>query len=135
MPISLQNSVGRQSPLVASITVSYADLVDGVAEDAIQLPGGARITGGGVTVNTAFDSVTSDVLDVGDAGAGNRYLDNANLQAVGYTPLVPTGKTTTAPERVQVTMVGVGGGLSAGEFILDVEYVMDGRAQEVVPAR
>lgn len=135
MALSLQNSVGRQYPLVASQRFTYADVVSGVAQDAIQLPGGARVTGGGVTVITPFDSLTSDVLDVGDAGAGNRYADNANIAAAGYTALVPTGKITTAPERVTIQWDGVGTAPTQGEVLVDVEYVMDGRAQEVVPAR
>jgi hypothetical protein len=135
MAIDLQNSVGRQYPLVASQRFTYADVVDGVAADAIQLPGGARVTGGGVTVVTPFNSATSDVLDVGDAGSGNRYTDNANIAVAGYTALVPTGKITTAPERVTVMWDGTGAAPTQGEVVVDVEYVMTGRAQEVVPAR
>lgn len=126
MPITKDSN--RQPRLVAMVEVNLADIASGVAAAAVQLPGGAIVTGGAVTVITAFNSVTSDVLDVGDSGSANRYLNDANLKVVGRTPLVPTGFVTANVSDVSVTWVGVGGGTTVGKVRLEVEYIVSGRA-------
>lgn len=126
--MAITKDSNRQPRLVAMVEVNLADIASGVAAAAVQLPGGAIVTGGAVTVITPFNSVTSDVLDVGDSGSANRYLNDANLKVVGRTLLVPTGFVTANVSDVSVTWVGVGGGTTVGKVRLEVEYVVSGRA-------
>ena len=130
MAISL--SVDRQSPLYASADFALADLASGVFEVAVSLPENAEVVGGALVVTTAFDSATSDALDVGDAGASGRYLSVAALP-VGRTALVPTGYRTVGKEPVGVTWTGVGV-VTTGAGRLEVEYVIVGRGTNVQPA-
>lgn len=109
-----------------SQTLAYGALVSATAySTTIALPVGAVVTGGDVTIVTPFNSATSDVLDVGDATSGNRYLNDADLQQAGATviPLVPTGFVVTAGQPViKVTWTKVGTAPSAGAFTIDVTY-------------
>ena len=126
MPITKDSN--RQPPLVAMVEVSFADIASGVAAAAVELPGGAIVTGGAVTVITPFNSGTSDVLDVGDSASGNRYLNDANIHAAGRTPLVPTGLVMENVGDISVTLTAVGTAATAGSVRLEVEYVVEGRA-------
>lgn len=121
---------GRQYPLVAEVAFDYTQLADtGVAVPAVNLPYGAVVIGGGVVVETAFNTATSAVLDVGDAASGNRYKDDVNLKTVGYTALVPTGYVSDgAPLKLTPTLVGAAA--TAGKGRLIVMYAIKGRAHE-----
>lgn len=134
MAISL--SVDRQSPLYASADFALADVASGVFEVAVSLPENAEVVGGALVVTTAFNSATSDALDVGDAGASGRYLSVAAAAAsllVGRTALVPTGYRTVGKEPVGITWTGVGV-VTTGAGRLEVEYVIVGRGTNVQPA-
>ena len=75
-----------------------------------------------------FNSSTSDVLDVGDAGSENRYLNDASLQALTRVALVPTGYVNTAPTLITVRWVSGGGTPTTGKVTLRVEYYVRGRS-------
>ncbi len=125
----------RQSPLFASVDFTLADLVSGSFEAAVSLPEQAEVTGGSVVITTAFDSVTTDALDVGDSAVGGRYLSvAAGLTALplGRTALVPTGYRTVGKEPVGVTWTGAGG-TTAGAGRLEVEYTIVGRSMNIQP--
>lgn len=126
MPITKDS--GRQDVLVAMVEIDFADVASGVDAPAINLPGGAIVVGGDVTVITPFNSGTSDVLDVGDADSQNRYLNDANIHAAGRAALVPTGYVTTALGDLTVRWVGVGAAPTAGKVRLTAHYVVKGRA-------
>lgn len=126
--MSLKLQSGRQPPLLAYIDVVLADLVTAVAKNLIELPHGAVVIGGGVVVTQVFNSTTSDVLDIGDAGVANRYKNDVDLQALGLTALVPTGYITTAPTKITGTWVSGGGTPTTGAFRLWVEYYVQGRS-------
>jgi len=70
MPITLKSD--RQQSSWATVDISYADLVSGAAQTAIQLPVNAVVQAGAVVVKTAFNSATSDVIVVGDSASSNR---------------------------------------------------------------
>lgn len=127
--MSITKDSNRQAPLVAMVEIGYADIVSDVASAAIELPGGAIVTGGDVTVITPFNSGTSDVLDVGDSVTANRYANDANIHAAGRTALVPTGYVTPNVSDVSVTLTAVGAAATAGKVRLTVEYVVNGRAE------
>jgi hypothetical protein len=126
---------GRQWPLVGKVTVGFADLVSGVEALFENMPPTATITKMYLNVLTAFDSVTSDVLDVGDEDTATLYQTSADLQVVGLSELTPTGKKYTAPTQLSMTWTGSGTAPTAGEFEVIFEYIMDGRANETVPKR
>ena len=116
---------GRQYTLVAEQVITAAEMNEsGVAVKAITLPTGA------VVVDTAFDAATA-VLDVGDAGSANRYKNDANIAATGYTALVPTGYVSNG-SPITVTPV-FADAVTVGSLRLQVHYVIGGRANEAQP--
>lgn len=126
MPITKDSN--RQDRLVAMVEINFDDIATGVAAPALELPGGAIVVGGAVTVITPFNSATSDVLDVGDSVTANRYLNDANIQVAGRTALVPTGYVSPNVSDVSVTLTAVGAAATAGSVRLEVEYIVSGRA-------
>ena len=126
--MSITKDSGRQDRLVAMVEIGFADIATGVAAAAVELPGGAIVVGGAVTVITAFNSGTSDVLDVGDSVSANRYLNDGNIHTAGRIPLVPTGYVMPNAGDVSVTLTAVGAAATAGSVRLEVEYVVEGRA-------
>lgn len=121
----------RQYPLVAVVDILQSDFATGVGQAVIELPQNSVVTGGQLVVDTAFDSATSDTAEIGDAGSAPRYLSGVDLQAVGSTPIVPTGFQTTSVETDIVfenTEAGAAG--TAGVARLYIEYVRADRANE-----
>lgn len=125
---------GRQYPLTAvSDRILYSDLTSGAASVIVELPGNAIVTGGQVLVLTAFDSATSDVLDVGDSDDPNRFTaSQIDLTATGSAELtVGTANALySVPTDVEVVWTGTGAAPSAGEFLVILEYVIEGRGNE-----
>jgi len=128
MPIT-QDS-GRQWPLTARVDFGYSDLTSGSDDVALTLPGGATVIGGELMLDTAFNSATSDVATIGDAGSATRYLSSTSIAATGRTALALSGYTTTAPTDVNVSWTGVGAVPTAGAGTLTVTYVLAGRSNE-----
>lgn len=78
MPITLNSGV--QGLQVKNVEIKAGDMVAG-AQNAIELPPGAIVTGGRVTVLTAFNVATT--INVGDALNATRLGSAFNLSAVG----------------------------------------------------
>jgi len=128
MPIT-KNS-GRQELVAAYVDINLADLATGVDAAALDLPTGAVIVDGSLTTTEAWNSTTSDVMDVGDATTQNRYLNDGNIRALGaHVALVPTGfiHTTTQP-ALTVRWTSGGGTPTTGKVRLAVTYYVIGRA-------
>ena len=130
MAISLK--AGRQEVIAAKISVSYSDITDdaGASEAVVQVPPNAIVVGGYVNVTTAFDSTTSDVVDLGDGGDADRYSATPiDLQTAGVTALDITGYTYTTEDTIDIQWTaGATGTATAGAFDVVVEYIVDGRA-------
>ena len=128
MTIALNTN--RQEVIHAMVSFTQAGLTlqDGTVESAITVPQGAIVVGGGIVIDTAFDSTTSDTLTVGDGGVAARYVGSVDGQTAGYTALVPTGYEYPAQDTVDVGNTQVGGAGSAGEGRLLLSYVVNGRA-------
>lgn len=129
MPIT--KNAGRQEIALAYVDINFSDLAgsSGADVNALEVPPGAVVVGGAVTTLTAFNSATSDVLDVGDSGSQLRYLNDTNIHATGRAALVPTGYTHTASTRnITVRWVGVGAVPTAGKCRLEVQYYVENRA-------
>ncbi|MFH0934666.1 MAG: hypothetical protein V1879_05620, partial [Pseudomonadota bacterium] len=73
---AITKNFNRQELLVAYVDINLADVVSAADGVAIDLPPNAVITGGESVTTEAWDSTTSDVLDVGDAVTQNRYLND-----------------------------------------------------------
>lgn len=131
--MAITKPTGRQYPLVAKVDFTFADFVSGVAAEAVKIPGNCRVSGGHLVISTAFNSGTSDTIQVGDGDSAARYKDSINGQAVALTALVPTGYKYTVPDTIDITWTGVGAAPTAGAGYLMVEYFAENRANEVVP--
>jgi hypothetical protein len=98
------------------------------AFDVINLPPNAVIVGGELEVTTAFNGTTYAVI-VGDANSTNRYLATADRKAAGRTALVPTGYVGLG-EAIRLTVTPTGT-TTAGAGTLRIQYIVQGRANEV----
>lgn len=134
MALDLQKAVGRQYPLVARQEFTYSDLEAGTTIEALGIPGNARVIGGELTVTEAFNSGTSDTLDVGDGDNTTRYASGVNLQSTGRTALTLDGHKYTTPDTADATYAQSGASPTAGAGFIEVMYVIDDRANEVQPA-
>lgn len=130
--MAITKNVGRQEVIAARVTFGYADLADdtGVAEGAIQVPEGAIVIGGYVTVSEVFNSTTSDVMDVGDGVDPDRYSATPiSLTALGTTALDLTGYVYTAQDDIDVAWTaGATGTATTGAVEIVVEYIVATRA-------
>lgn len=114
-----------------SVTVTRARLVFGDAGTPFDfpdpLPAGAILRAVHVKVRTAFNSGTSDGLEVGTAADPNRFVTTLDLQATGDTNAV--GGTDPAPFQfdaattVRLTVTAVGAASTAG--VADVTLVAE----------
>jgi hypothetical protein len=127
----------RQSVLYAEQAFTVADLVNGEAVPVIYLKPGTRILRGFLDITTAFDSDTSDAIEVGDTVADDvdKYLTSTSVASTGLTALtgIPAndGAIDTG-EALTITWTGTGSpAATAGAGVLTVEYVEDGRQTEV----
>lgn len=128
MPTTLKLHSGRQTPRWAYIDVVLANLATGVSLNGIQVPAGAIVVDGWASVTEVFNSTSSDVLDIGDSGVGNRYKNDVNLQALGLTKLVPTGYIYTVPTILLFNWVSGGGTPTTGKVTVAVCYIVRGFA-------
>lgn len=129
MTTALKRVSGRQHKIFAYIDVVLANLATTVALPLINVPAGAVITAGGLVVSAAFNSTSTDVIDIGDSGSANRYLNDGNIHTTGLVALVPTHYQYTAPTDVTGTWVSGGGTPTTGAFRFWIEYYQAGRAQ------
>lgn len=144
--MAITKDSGRQTPLVAVLDVGYADLtgLDATAVEAIDLPSGAVVTNGWVSVTEVFNSTTSDVLDVGDDADVDRYTTTAPLDLtalgtyhfdnMGDIVTVKTGGGYRYTVSNTIDVIHTGGTAdtaTTGAFTLYVEYYIEDRANEV----
>ena len=129
MPIT--RDPGRQPVTHAEVTINFADpIAYGTAENAIELPPGARIVGGDVTILTPFNSTTNTIA-IGDVTAAARYGTGIDLKAAAgtRTALTLTGFVTTPAERfVRANLAQTGGVPTAGSVRLSIGYVVSRRS-------
>lgn len=128
MPIA-KNSA-RQELIAAFVDINLADIANNVAAPALDLPVGAVVVSGALVTTEAWNSTTSDVMDVGDATLATRYVTDANIRALGArVALAPTGFTHDATNNVlRVVWTSGGGAPTTGKVRLEVQYFVKGRA-------
>lgn len=98
--------------------------------DVINLPAGAVVLSGSLTVETAFDTASYSVA-VGDTAVANRYLAAADRKGVAVVPLVPTNYKGDG-ENLRVTILNADV-CTTGRAVLRVQYITTGRTNEVNP--
>lgn len=128
--MTITKNSARQEIVSAYVDFTFAQIpTTATAYAALDLPVGAIVVGGDVTVTVAWDTATSAVLDVGDVTTANRYANDVNLKALGRTALVPTGFIHTSVENVlKVLPVYVSTAATVGAARLRVDYIVRGRA-------
>lgn len=117
-----------QDVRVKTVDINLADLTSGVDVAAMDIPANSVIIAGHCYTTEAWNSTTSDVLDVGDAGSQNRYLNDGNIRAASaLVALVPTGIAHPGGS-LTVRWVSGGGTPTTGKLRLVVQYITLGRA-------
>ena len=127
--MTIEKNCERQAELSVIQPFTFADFVSGADTPAVQVPGGAIVTGGDFIIDTAFDSTVSDTFTIGDATVGNRYGAAIDGQAAARTALVPTGFKYPTQDNVTLNWTGAGAAPTAGAGRLIMRYVVAGRAQ------
>jgi hypothetical protein len=132
--MSFSKDGGRKSPVIADITISYADLVSGTAKEVIDIPAGAIIDDVHAYVDTAWNSGSSDVITVGDGGDVDRFITSVSIAATGNKIGVTTAKgyKYTTKDTIDVIWTGVSTAPSAGSLRLIVEYHFANKADYAV---
>ena len=115
-----------------SVTINYTDTVQNTAVAAIDIPPNSVILSGHLFTSTAWNSTTSDVIDVGDAGSATRYLSDGNIRAANaLVALVPTGYVHTGSALTVTHTAGAAGTATTGSTRLTVTYITLGKSDGV----
>ena len=111
-------------------TFTFADT--GTFATEIILPANSQIVEMYVDAATAWDSVTSDALEIGDGTDADEYGDVADIQATGrLTVTIDAAQAAviddigTSDVTINLTITSVGGSLTAGAAQLTVNYVQN----------
>lgn len=128
--MSIKKNAGRQELIVATMLIAFGDpTAYGTAEGAIDLPGGAVVVGGDVTVITPWNSATTATLKLGDAADDDRYTTAAiDLKTAGRTELTVTGYKTPVAGAINALLAQTGAAATAGQARVTVEYFVEGRS-------
>jgi len=142
MAVNIFKKPGRQTVLVAEAVLTYANTLspadlNAVDTPCIDMPEGAMVVGGRVFVVTAFNSATSDTLDVGDNDDPNRYTNGGavDISTADVFPLTldtvsVSNHVYTAGETINFTWTAVGADATAGEVRIQIHYIIADRANE-----
>jgi hypothetical protein len=138
MAITFDNA--RQERISGHKAFKFTDLTTGVYVGLIKVPVNAIVTDARLVITTLFDSVTTDKFSIGSQLNGSAAVDttyaaqSADVTAVPTQILgVMTGAINTVAGTVGVRWDGAGGGTANGAGTLYIEYIIDGRADEVQP--
>ena len=117
MTLAVGPSQTRGYALSAFNTYLFSDFVSGVGAEVFKIPLGSTILGGRLSITTAFNSGTSDGIEVGDATDDNRYLASTDAQVVANSELLGNllGYSIVEADRaILVELTSVGGAATAG---------------------
>lgn len=127
--MSILQNAGRQYVLLGEVEFTFDDFTgnSGVAIDALEVPAGSTSLRGFIEITTAFDSATSDALDVTLGGVAAAAVD---AQVVADTALTITNVENATQVVIQIEWTGVGAIPAVGAGRLVVEYMIGDRANE-----
>jgi len=133
--MAITKNPGRQWPLVAKVSFGFADFVgqSGVPLAAIDLPVGASVLDASITITEVFNSATTDLLEMAGSGITVGGADNGSSLGTYVTSTLNSTAVAVAT-TVTIEWTGVGAIPTTGAGFGMVEYIMDGKANEVVPA-
>lgn len=128
----MAKTASRQYPLALIFPVTFADLLGGVTVSAADLPGDAVVLRGHFVVTTAWNTGTTDVLDVG-LNAANDLANDLDLKTTGAKALtgIYTKPSGVAGFDITLKSTPVGTVATAGAGYLVVEYIGTNRGNEV----
>ena len=110
-------------------TVSLADLVSGTAVVVGALPAGALVYDAFAQVTTAFDSGTSDVLDIGTADDPDGFATDLAISAVGRLAADELASSDdlvmAADTDIHMTWTGAGTAATEGTVTVVVLFAVD----------
>lgn len=117
--------------LSQTFAFTFATVTTSTATGII-LPAGFHIQDITVDVTTAWDSVTSDALEIGDITDADEFGDVADLQVLGRVVVDPDGPqaavwldAATTDTEIYMTVTSAGGSLTVGAAQLTVRYVQN----------
>ena len=116
----------------------------GIAFNVVEIPPNAVITGGRIIVPVAFNSGTSDtlLLKVGTVVASTGAISSIDATLLAATSIAATGVTAitlssaqvlnnTSTKQVQAVWTRVGADPTAGKVVVQIDYIIPGRALEI----
>lgn len=101
--------------------------------EVINLPIGAVVIGGELIVETAGVGPTAYTVAIGHSGSGNALLAATDLKTAARTALTGLGLAFNDGKNVRITIASTVANATAGKFRVRLEYVIDGRTEEVNP--
>jgi len=120
----------RQYTLVAYNSWAFGDLTSATAAKLFELPLGAIITGGIYTVDTVWNSGTSDAITVGDTDV-DEYIADTDATGAVITALTITAIAVVAANTaVNIIWTGAGTAPTTGAGRIIAEYIVPGRFNE-----
>lgn len=127
--MAIKKNSARQEPLTAILTIKHSDVTAyGTAEPAIDVPGGAIVIGGDITVVDAWNSGTTATLKLGFKGDDDRYTATAvDLKTAGRSALTLTGYKYAGIDALKALFAQSGTAATKGEVRITVQYIADGR--------
>ncbi len=132
--MAITKKPGRQEKVVAIVDYALADLVNGTATAAINLPANARVLEVINRIGTAFNSGTNDALVIQNSESTPKAFITVsaalNSLTAGLTSRAANtnlGYKSTTPLTIDVKWTGTGTAATTGTGTLIVEYVVDGR--------
>lgn len=142
MPKILE-SRSAQYPLVQDYVFSFGDTAVSTTGAAIDfksvavvatwmfnLPPGAVVRGGAISVETAYVGPTAATLSVGDTTSATRYASAVNLLASARTALTLPVASVDGLD-VSGTLTLTVAAATAGKVRVQIEYTIDGRGNEI----
>lgn len=129
--VVLAAGASRQYVRCIEVPFDYTNIsTTATAVLAVALPQNAQVIGGHLVVDTAWNSGTSAVLDIGDSAVANRYGAAIDLTAAARTALTVTGYADSGGLDVAIKPTLVGTAATAGAARLLVEFTLSGRVDE-----
>ena len=126
--MAITKDANVQAVVSKTVFINLADVTTGVDYEAIDLPPNCIIQYGSLFTTEAWNSTTSDVLDVGDSASQNRYLNDGNIRTLAaLVPLVPTGFVHPGGP-LTVRWVSGGGVPTTGKVRLTVNFIQLGKS-------
>jgi hypothetical protein len=126
---TVTKDISVQDVVVKTVTFSFGDLNEDTAYEVIDIPPNSVILSGSFFTTVAWNSTTSDVIDLGDSGSATRYASNLNIRAANaLNAITPTGYVSPGGPLTVTWTAGTADTATTGTVRLIVEYVTLGKA-------